>query len=373
MVLDYNDKLILAPMVRAGTLPLRLLALRYGADIVYTEEIIAKKMLTCRRVENHVLNTIDFVCETEKKPVLRTCSLDHPVSFQMGTADAVTALKAATMVYRDVDAIDVNMCCPIHFSISGGMGAALLSKPEVAKDILSTLVRNLPSDIPVTCKIRLLPSIQETLDFARVVEGTGIRALAIHARRVPERRRDNPHWDEVASIVSANLSIPVIHNSDVYTYADILRAKEVTGAFAYVILSFHVYFQVPVPVHSTGANSVMIARGALANASIFRPEGMLPQFEVAQEYVKMAVQYDNVFQNTKWFLTNMLRTMMKEPFGQRITKAKTTEEFCDLFDIQDYYQETLRLRNFDKQVPAKHNLMAKLSEEMVLKKQKCEE
>ena len=51
----------------------------------------------------------------------------------MGTADAVTALKAATMVYRDVDAIDVNMCCPIHFSISGGMGAALLSKPEVAK------------------------------------------------------------------------------------------------------------------------------------------------------------------------------------------------------------------------------------------------
>ena len=94
--------------------------------------------------------------------------------------------------------------------------------------------------------------LQETLDFARVVEGTGIRALAIHARRVPERRRDNPHWDEVASIVSANLSIPVIHNSDVYTYADILRAKEVTGAFAYVILSFHVYFQVPVPVHSTG-------------------------------------------------------------------------------------------------------------------------
>merc|ERR1711975_51784 len=92
---------------------------------------------------------------------------------------------------------------------------------------------------------------------------------------------------------------------------------------------------------SSGANSVMIARGALANASIFRPEGMLPQFEVAQEYVKMAVQYDNVFQNTKWFLTNMLRTMMKEPFGQRITKAKTTEEFCDLFDIQDYYQETL--------------------------------
>lgn len=31
----YRDKLILAPMVRAGTLPLRLLALRNGADTVY--------------------------------------------------------------------------------------------------------------------------------------------------------------------------------------------------------------------------------------------------------------------------------------------------------------------------------------------------
>lgn len=37
MVLEYNDKLMLAPMVRIGTLPMRLLALRYGADIVYSE------------------------------------------------------------------------------------------------------------------------------------------------------------------------------------------------------------------------------------------------------------------------------------------------------------------------------------------------
>ena len=35
--LSYGDKVILAPMVRAGRLPLRLLALQYGADIVYCE------------------------------------------------------------------------------------------------------------------------------------------------------------------------------------------------------------------------------------------------------------------------------------------------------------------------------------------------
>lgn len=35
--LSYSNKLILAPMVRAATLPMRLVALQYGADIVYSE------------------------------------------------------------------------------------------------------------------------------------------------------------------------------------------------------------------------------------------------------------------------------------------------------------------------------------------------
>jgi hypothetical protein len=35
--MDYCNKIVLAPMVRIGTLPTRLLALQYGADIVYSE------------------------------------------------------------------------------------------------------------------------------------------------------------------------------------------------------------------------------------------------------------------------------------------------------------------------------------------------
>lgn len=80
-MLNYTDKLILAPMVRVGTLPMRLLALDFGADIVYTEvcdkrfdililtfdyfyrnfnkyfvfqEIIDFRLLKCQRVENRM-------------------------------------------------------------------------------------------------------------------------------------------------------------------------------------------------------------------------------------------------------------------------------------------------------------------------------
>lgn len=53
--LDYRNKIILAPMVRIGALPTRLLALKYGADIVYSEEIIDWKMLRTKRYVNGMI------------------------------------------------------------------------------------------------------------------------------------------------------------------------------------------------------------------------------------------------------------------------------------------------------------------------------
>ena len=40
--LSFRNKTALAPMVRCGTLPMRLLALDYGADIVYCEVGVGK-------------------------------------------------------------------------------------------------------------------------------------------------------------------------------------------------------------------------------------------------------------------------------------------------------------------------------------------
>ena len=66
----------------------------------------------------------------------------------------------------DVDAIDVNMGCPKGFSLKGGMGAALLTQPEKVKAILTALVNAV--DISVTCKIRILPKLEDTLELIKV-------------------------------------------------------------------------------------------------------------------------------------------------------------------------------------------------------------
>lgn len=105
------------------------------------------------------------------KVIFRTYP-SEPVIFQLGTSDAVRALKAAEVVYNDIKGIDINMGCPYRFSVAGGMGAALLNTPDVVKDIVATLKRNLPS-AHISCKVRILPSFKDSLEMLRNIEMAG--------------------------------------------------------------------------------------------------------------------------------------------------------------------------------------------------------
>lgn len=234
---DYEGKLFLAPMVRCGTLPLRLLSRRYGADCTYSPEIIAIKLRNCRRVVNELLGTVDFV--HNKELVLRTTPLDSPLIVQIGAASADVAVAAAKVVYarlctlcrtppsfaltamllvvvvfvfgcgalscNDVFGLDLNMGCPKNFSTHGGMGAALLKQPEVAADILSSVIRACPQ-LAVTCKIRLLESTEATVALMHRLAATGVRAIAVHARQKHERPVDRAHWDSLRAVVEAGAS-----------------------------------------------------------------------------------------------------------------------------------------------------------------------
>ena len=68
---DILNKLLLAPMVRIGTTPFRLLVNKYGADLIFTEEIIAKKLITCEKIYNKTLGTNDYVSKKDGFVVLR--------------------------------------------------------------------------------------------------------------------------------------------------------------------------------------------------------------------------------------------------------------------------------------------------------------
>lgn len=108
---------------------------------------------------------------------------------------------------KDVAGIDINMGCPKEFSLKGGMGAALLTQPEKAKNILKTLVDNI--SIPITCKIRVFQCIEETINLVNELVSSGISAIAIHGRTKVERPQHS-NRNEVIKFISNKINIPVI-------------------------------------------------------------------------------------------------------------------------------------------------------------------
>ncbi|KAG2208011.1 hypothetical protein INT46_010747 [Mucor plumbeus] len=319
--IDYSNKAILAPMVRIGTLPMRLVALDYGADLVWSEELVDKRIIGSVRSYNPATGTINY---TKGKSLTFST---HPaekgkVILQLGTADADLALQAALTLKEDVAAIDLNCGCPKKFSVQGGMGAALLSNPDKLRQILTKLVQH--SGMPVTCKIRLLETREKTVELVKMIASTGVKALTVHCRTKEQRSTEKANWEaleEIVQVVKSVTDIPVIVNGDVFQWADVEKAKKITKA-----------------------DSVMIARGAQWNPSAFRKEGLLPYDTVVRAYIKKAIDLDNLFQNTKYVLLSMNTedtAHTRSNLYTNVQRSKSMLRICELFDLVDYYQEAV--------------------------------
>lgn len=295
----------LAPMVRASTTALRALALQYGADFCYTEELVDRSITETIRVENKTLGTIDYVKDTSKlskktqrklqRENNRSCLIlridpkleTNRLVCQLGSGEPELALPAARHVYRDFSAIDINMGCPKKFSVSGGMGAALLKDPDRAGRIVKTLRAEIPR--PVSVKIRLLKSVQETLDFCEAMIGSGANALAIHARQAGTDSTVNADWKTLEDVLG------------------LLRPKYpdfpflVNGDF-YVRQERHDFLE------KTKVDGVLLGRPALYNTSTFLPldTPLVDKTTVIQEYLRHAMRYELHYKNAKYVIGEMM-------------------------------------------------------------------
>lgn len=156
-----------------------------------------------------------------------------------------------------------------------------------------------------------------------MIEATGISALAVHGRDKNERSQDPVHSDVIKKI-SQKLSIPVIANgasNDINSFEDIMKFRELTSS-----------------------SSVMIARKAQWNPSIFRKDGPVPVNEVVKEYIKLAVDYDNHDGNTKYCLAQMMHENMDSVEGRRLLSAHSMQEICDIWGLLSYYEEAIKTR-----------------------------
>lgn len=354
-MLDYQEQAnelykgaALAPMVRASTTPLRALALQYGADFVYTEELVDRSITLTTRVENSELGTIDYIKDTsqlsaktqrklakEGRPCL-LLRLDPTLEIstkklvcQLGTGEPELALAAAKHVYRDMAAIDINMGCPKKFSVSGGMGSALLNDPDRAQRILRTLRTEIPR--PISCKIRLLETTQKTLDFVEGMINAGANAVAIHARTVGHDATHKADWDTLKECLG--LLRPKYPNFPFLVNGDFYDRQELDDC-----------------LEATKASGVLLGRPALYNTSIFRklPLPLVDKSTVIQEYLQSAVRYDIHYKNTKYVICEMMNNRRapteRVPYlpqayegGQTIAKTcncQNHKEMCQVWNVE---------------------------------------
>mmetsp|Transcript_15864 Transcript_15864/g.52285 ORF Transcript_15864/g.52285 Transcript_15864/m.52285 type:complete len:200 (+) Transcript_15864:169-768(+) len=155
--------------------------------------------------------------------------VDRPLVAQLAGHDASVLLAAGRLVQSHVDAVDINFGCPQGIARKGRYGAFLLDEPELAISLVRALAEGL--DVPVTAKVRLLPSVDASVALCRRMQEAGASALCVHGRtKEQNKHRSGPaDWAAIARIVEA-LDIPVIANGGIATADDVAECLARTGA-----------------------------------------------------------------------------------------------------------------------------------------------
>lgn len=178
--------------------------------------------------------------------MLQTCTHEYPFSVQLFGADPKYMEKSVIILNEfKPDILDINMGCPVKKVTKKGAGAALMSTPSLAEELIKIAVDN--SRAPVTVKFRAgvdLDSLS-AVSFGELAQNAGASAVTVHGRTWSQGFSGSANWDLIKEVKQA-LDIPVIGNGDVLSKAQgLARLKQ------------------------SGCDGIMIGRGALGNPWIF--------------------------------------------------------------------------------------------------------
>jgi tRNA-dihydrouridine synthase B len=230
---EIENRVLLAPLAGIGNWFVRMQARRHGAGMAVSE------MVSSFAIRHGNRRTLE--------EMLRIHPKEHPVSVQLfGPDPEVMHGAAATVAEAGADIVDLNMGCPVPKVCKTGAGAALIGDPDRA--VAVAVAAREGSGLPVTVKVRsgLKPGDRSGFDLAvKLAEEAGVAAIAFHPRAASVHHKGKPDY-ELARELRERVEVPVIISGGLRDAERARRAYELSGA-----------------------DAVMVARGALGNPWVF--------------------------------------------------------------------------------------------------------
>lgn len=230
--IEVHNRFFLAPMAGITDDPFRQICEGFGASLTYTEMVSAKAL--CFKDEK--TSTLLYL-HKDRKPCFAQI-FGHE-------SDVMAEGARRALEISGAEGIDINMGCPVNKIVSNGEGSALMRDAKRAEEIIKAVRR--VTDKPLTVKFRkgYEAGADTCVEFAKMAEQAGVDALCVHGRTRSQLYSGRSDRGAIAR-VKASVNIPVIASGDVMTAKD----------------AFDIF-------EETGADFVMVARGAQGNPFIF--------------------------------------------------------------------------------------------------------
>ena len=233
--LQLPNRYFLAPLAGVSDWPFRLLCREMGASIAHTE------MISSHGLVHGGDQTLSYLARPAD---------ERPFAVQIFGHDAdvlAAGARIAVDEYGPIDAVDINMGCPVRKVCCHGAGAAMLKDPALVERTVRKVV-DAVLPLPVTVKLRAGwdEERRNAPEIARACEQGGAVAVGLHPRTRAQMYRGRADWDLIRRTKQA-VRISVWGSGDLFTADAAMRM-----------------------LRETGADAARIARGACGYPWIFR-------------------------------------------------------------------------------------------------------
>ena len=236
-----------------------------------------------------------------------------PVFVQILGGDArAMAASAAVAVRLGAPGIDINFGCPAKRVNNHDGGASILRCPERAELITRAVRDAVPSEIPVTVKIRIgWADSESVVELAQRAERGGASWLTIHGRT--KQQMYMPPVDYAAiGRAQRSVHIPVVANGDIASLSAAAHCTQLSGI----------------------ENAFMLGRASLARPFLFRALRGEPVADWAlSDFAPVLLRYVSIIEQAGYTPEHALRRL-KQWLGLATAVAEEVRPLFDLVKVQ---------------------------------------